>query len=59
MDACLQKAREILLCGDSPLSLKMVLNVLNRVELFNLQGPRIIDQDLDAFKSLAFTPKRN
>jgi len=53
-DAWLQKAREILLCYDSSLSLKNgVWKVLNRADLWNLLGERILDQYLDAFKSIA------
>lgn len=52
----LQKAREILHCPDSPLSLKNgIWKVVNRAELWNLLGSRILDQNLDTFKSLAIT----
>jgi hypothetical protein len=53
-DDWLQKAREILICPDSPLSLKNgIWKVVNRVELWNQLGSRILDQNLDTFKSLA------
>jgi hypothetical protein len=55
-DAWLQKAREILHCPDSPLSLKNgIWKVVNRAELWDLLGSRILDQNLDTFKSLALT----
>ncbi len=55
-DAWLQKAREILHCPDSPLSLKNgIWKVVNRTELWNLLGSRILDQNLDTFESLAVT----
>jgi hypothetical protein len=55
-DEWLKKAREILHCPDSPLSLKNgVWRVVNRTEIWNLLGSRILDQNLDAFKSLAIT----
>lgn len=55
-DAWLQKAREILHCPDSPLSLKNgIWKVVDRAELWNLLGSRILDQNLDTFKSLAVT----
>ena len=53
-DAWLQKAREILHRADSPLSLKNgIWKVVNRTELWNLLGSRILDQNLDTFKFLA------
>lgn len=53
-DEWLKKAREILHCSDSPLSLKNgIWKVVNRTELWNLLGSRILDQDLDTFRSLA------
>jgi hypothetical protein len=53
-DEWLKKAREILHCSDSPLSLKNgIWKVVNRAELWCLLGSRILDQNLDAFKSLA------
>ena len=53
-DAWLQKAREILHCPDSPLSLKDgVWKVIDRAQLWDLLGARILDRDLDTFKSLA------
>lgn len=55
-DAWLQKGREILHCPDSPLSLKNgIWKVSNRAELWNMLGSRILDQNLDTFKSLAVT----
>ena len=53
-DEWLKKAREILHCPDSPLSLKNgIWKVVNRAELWNLLGSRILDQNLDTFRSLA------
>ncbi|OGT91770.1 MAG: hypothetical protein A2286_06845 [Gammaproteobacteria bacterium RIFOXYA12_FULL_61_12] len=53
-DEWLKKAREILHCPDSPLSLKNgIWKVVNRAELWKLLGSRILDQNLDTFKSLA------
>jgi hypothetical protein len=53
-DDWLKKAREILHCPDSPLSLKNgIWKVVNRTELWHLLGSRILDQNLDTFKSLA------
>lgn len=50
----LKKSRELLHEPDSPLSLKNgVWNVVNRAELWQLLGSRILDQNLDAFRSLA------
>lgn len=50
----LTKAREILHCPDSPLTLKNgVWKVVNRAELWSLLGSRILDQNLDTFRSLA------
>ncbi|HDQ06090.1 MAG TPA: hypothetical protein ENN36_05150, partial [Candidatus Bathyarchaeota archaeon] len=50
----LQKAREIVQYTDSPLSLKNgVWEMNNRTELWNMLGSRILDQDLDTFRSLA------
>ncbi|KTC80111.1 hypothetical protein Lche_2131 [Legionella cherrii] len=50
----LQKAREILHLSDSPLSLKNgIWSIVNRIELWNLLSSRILDRDLDLFKSLA------
>ncbi|MFJ4493894.1 hypothetical protein [Pseudomonas atacamensis] len=55
-DEWLKKAREILHCPDSPLSLKNgVWRVLNRVELWTLLGSRILDQNLDTLSSLALS----
>ena len=53
-DEWLKKAREILHCPDSRLSLKNGLwKVVNRAELWSLLGSRILDQNLDTFRSLA------
>jgi len=53
-DEWLKKAREILHCPDSPLSLKNgIWKVVNRAELWCLLGSRILDQNLDTFRSLA------
>lgn len=50
----LKKAREILHYPDSPLSLKNgTWQVVNRAELFSLLGSRILDQNLDTFRSIA------
>lgn len=50
----LNKAREILHRPDSPLSLKNgIWKVVNRTELWSLLGSRILDQNLDTFRSLA------
>jgi len=55
-DDWLQKAREILHSPDSPLSLNNgIWRVNNRAELWNFLGSRILDQNLDTFKSLAVT----
>ncbi|HUX08309.1 MAG TPA: hypothetical protein VMX35_13460 [Acidobacteriota bacterium] len=55
-DTWLQKAREILHCQDSPLSLKNgIWKVVNPSELWILLGSRILDQNLDRFRSLALT----
>jgi hypothetical protein len=55
-DEWLKKAREILHCPDSPLALKNgVWKVVNRAELWSLLGSRILDQNLDTFRSLAVT----
>ncbi|MFH1300166.1 MAG: hypothetical protein ABIK07_03825, partial [Planctomycetota bacterium] len=53
-DEWLKKAREILHCPDSPLTLKNgIWKVVNRAELWNLLGSRILDQNLDTFRSVA------
>lgn len=53
-DEWLKKAREILHCPDSPLSLKNgIWKVVNRAELWGLLGSRILDQSLDLFRTLA------
>ena len=50
------KAREILHSSGSPLSLKNGLwKVTDRDKLLNLLGSRILDQNLDAFKTLAIS----
>ena len=50
----LNKAREILHCPDSPLSLKNgIWKVVNRAELWGQLGSRILDQSLDIFRTLA------
>ncbi|WP_241973617.1 hypothetical protein [Aliidiomarina shirensis] len=55
-DEWLKKAREILHCPDSPLSLRNgIWKVTNRAELWSLLGSRILDQNLDTFKSLAIS----
>lgn len=52
----LRKARELLHAPDSPLSLKNgVWRVVNRAELWTLLGSRILDQNLDVFRSLAIS----
>ena len=52
----LKKAREILHCPGSPLSLNNgIWKVVNRSELWSLLGSRILDHDLDKFKSLAIS----
>lgn len=53
-DEWLNKAREILHRPGSPLSVKNgVWSVVNRTELWGLLGSRILDQNLDTFRSLA------
>lgn len=53
-DEWLKKAREILHCPDSPLSLRNgIWKVVNRAELWRLLGSRILDHDIDTFRSLA------
>lgn len=53
-DEWLKNAREILHSRDSPLSLKNgIWKVVNRTELWSLLGSRILDQNLDTFRSLA------
>lgn len=55
-DEWLRKAREILHISDSPLSLKNgVWGVANRVELWKQLSSRILDRDLEAFKTLAIS----
>jgi hypothetical protein len=52
----LKKAREILHCPNSPLSLKNgIWKVVNRAEIWNLLGSRLLDQNLETFKSLAIS----
>lgn len=53
-DEWLKKAREILHCPDSPLSLKNgAWRVVNRTKLWHLLGSRILDQNLNTFRLLA------
>lgn len=53
-DEWLKKAREILHCPDSPLSLRNgIWKVVDRAELWSLLGSRILDQNLDTFKLLS------
>lgn len=53
-DEWLNKAQEILHHPDSPLTLgNGIWKVVNRTELIRLLGSRILDQNLDALKSLA------
>ncbi|MFJ5385421.1 hypothetical protein [Pectobacterium sp. CHL-2024] len=55
-DEWLRKAREILHSPDSPLSLKNgIWKVANRMELWSLLGSRVLDQNLELFKSLAIS----
>ncbi len=55
-DEWLRKARELLHYPDSPLSLKNgIWKVVNRTELWHLLGSRILDQNLELFKSLAIS----
>jgi hypothetical protein len=55
-DEWLNKAREILQIPNSPLSLENgVWKVINRSELWNLLGARVLDKDLDTFKSLTIS----
>jgi len=50
----LLKARELLHCSNSPLSLKNgIWKVKNRIELWNLLGSRILDYNLETFQALA------
>jgi len=52
-DTWIQKAREILHYPDSPLVLKNgIWKLTNRIELFKNLGSRILDKDLDLYKSL-------
>lgn len=52
-NAWLQKARELLHCSDSPLSLKNgIWEIRNRTELWNRLSSRILDQDLETFQLL-------
>lgn len=53
-DEWLKKAREMLQRPGSPLSLKNgIWKVVNRAKLWRLLGSRILDQNLDTFRSLA------
>lgn len=55
-DEWLRKAREILHSPDSPLSLRNgIWKVANRMELWSILGSRILDQNLQLFKSLAIS----
>ncbi|WP_206194062.1 hypothetical protein [Serratia microhaemolytica] len=55
-DEWLRKAREILHSPDSPLTLRNgIWAVVNRAELWRLLGSRILDPNLNTFKSLAIT----
>ncbi len=55
-DEWIKKAQEILHCHDSPLSLKNgTWKVVNRTKLWGQLGVRIIDQNIDTFKSLALS----
>ncbi len=55
-DEWLKKAQEILHYPDSPLSLKNgTWKVVNRTELWDQLGVRILDQNIDTFKSLALS----
>lgn len=55
-DEWLRKAREILHAPDSPLSVRNgVWKVANRIELWSILGSRILDQNLDLFKSLTIS----
>lgn len=52
----INKAREILHYPDSPLTLTNgIWKVVNRIEMWNILGPRIIDKDIEAFKSLSIS----
>ena len=52
----LSKAREILHAPDSPLSVRNgVWKVDNRMDLWRILGSRILDQNLDLFKSLTIS----
>jgi len=53
-ESWLPKAKEVLQRPDSPLSVKDgVWKVSRRAELLQLLGPRILDQNLDAFRTAA------
>ncbi|UXW37679.1 hypothetical protein IXO675_014295 [Xanthomonas oryzae pv. oryzae] len=53
-ESWLPKAKEVLQRPDSPLSVKDgVWKVSRRAELLQLLGPRILDQNLDAFRTTA------
>jgi hypothetical protein len=55
-DEWLKKAREILHSPDSPLSLRNgIWKVANRMELWSLLGSRVLDQNLELFKTLAIS----
>ncbi|MFP1824565.1 hypothetical protein [Lonsdalea quercina] len=55
-DEWLKKAREILHSPNSPLSLRNgIWKVASRVGLWSLLGSRVLDQNLETFKSLAIS----
>lgn len=55
-DKWLRKAREILHASDSPLSVRNgVWKVANRMDLWSILGSRILDQNLDLFKTLTIS----
>lgn len=55
-DEWLKKAREILHSLNSPLSLRNgIWKVVNRMELWSLLGSRVLDQNLETFRSLAIS----
>jgi hypothetical protein len=50
------KARELLHYPDAPMSLKNgIWELKNRSELWGQLGPRVLDQDLDTFKTIAIS----
>lgn len=55
-DEWLKKTRELLHCPDSPLSLRNgIWRVVNRAELWSQLGSRILDQNLDVFRTIAIS----